>query len=101
MQKLILLAVMSLLSGNALALELFGVDLEKSQQNTIRSAAKKAGVTLIREGGADQWFDSYDSSSVLPLSKRLYLAFVKQDKRFAFAEYEFAGIKSKSVEDNE
>ena len=88
---------MSLLGGSAGALELFGVDLETSQRDALRSAAKKAGVVLIRQGGNDRWFDSYDSSAVLPLSQRLYLGFVKQDKRFAFAEYEFAGFRHPQI----
>lgn len=79
-------------SSNAIALELFGLDIEKSRQIELRNAAKQAGVKLIRESGDDIWFDSYDSSAVLPLSRRLYLGFVKQDKRFAFAEYEFVGF---------
>ena len=85
--------ILSAIGNSANALELFGVDLEKALQDELRSAAKKAGVKLIREGGEGLWFDSYDSSEVLPLSTRLYLGFVKQDKRFAFAEYEFVGFE--------
>lgn len=90
--KVMLLLILSVIGGNTNALELFGVDLQNSQRDELRRAAKKAGVKLIREGGDGLWYDSYDSSAVLPLSQRLYLGFVKQDKRFAFAEYVFVGF---------
>ena len=77
----------------ARALELFGVDLEATNRDELRDAAKAAGLVLIREGGEDNWYDVYDSSSVLEGSSRLYLGFVKQDQRFAFAEYEFHGLR--------
>lgn len=80
------------LSPPLAALELFGISLETTRRDELRDAAKRAGVVLIREGSADIWFDVYDSSAVLPGSRRLYLGFVKQDQRFAFAEYEFNGI---------
>ena len=74
------------------ALELFGVNLKSTNRTELRTAVKTAGVRLIREGGEDNWFDVYDSSSVLAGSTRLYLGFVKQDQRFAFAEYEFESL---------
>lgn len=74
------------------ALELFGVSLESTNSSELRIAVKNAGVRLIREGGKDNWFDVYDSSSALAGSTRLYLGFVKQDQRFAFAEYEFESL---------
>ena len=81
----------------ALALELFGVNLEATSRDELRDAAKRAGVILIREGSADIWFDAYDSSAVLAGSSQLYLGFVKADLRFAFAEYEFKGIHLKRL----
>lgn len=48
---------------------------------------------LISEGGEDKWFDAFDSREVLAGSSRLYLGYVKQDRRFAFAEYEFIGLR--------
>ncbi|MCP4494171.1 MAG: hypothetical protein GY820_43735 [Gammaproteobacteria bacterium] len=54
---------------------------------------------MIRKGGETKWFDVYDSRKVLPGSSRLYLGYVKQDRRFAFAEYEFIGLKSSQILD--
>ncbi len=52
---------------------------------------------MIRKSGKTTWFDIYDSHTVLPGSSRLYLGYVKQDRRFAFAEYEFIGYKSSQI----
>ena len=76
----------------AIALELFGVNLNSTNSAELRIAVKTAGARLIREGGEDNWFDVYDSSDALAGSIRLYLGFVKQDQRFAFAEYEFKSL---------
>ena len=84
----------------ALALELFGVSLQSTNRTELRSAVKAAGVILIREGGKENWFDIYDSSKALAGSSRLYLGFVKQDWRFAFAEYEFASLISRQLLSN-
>lgn len=81
----------------AVALELFGVMLESTSRDELREAAKNAGLVLIREGGEDNWFDIYDSTTVLAGSIHFYLGFVKQDQRFAFAEYEFSGFTSSSL----
>ena len=92
--RLILITLILLLASNKLAaVELFGLELASSTQKQLRDAAKKAGVILIRESDGSSWFDSYDSSNVLPGSSRLYLGFVREDQRFAFAEYEFVGFK--------
>ncbi len=82
---------------SATALELFGVVLESTNRDELREAAKNAGLELIREGGEDNWFDIYDSRTVLAGSVHFYLGFVKQDQRFAFAEYEFSGFRSQSL----
>lgn len=82
------------------ALELFGVSLESTNRTELRSAVKAAGVALIREGGKDNWFDVYDSSRALAGSSLLYLGFVKQDLRFAFAEYEFGSLTSRQLLSN-
>lgn len=73
--------------------ELFGVDLASTERDELRNAVKNAGLKLISEAGDDRFFDSYESNSVLPKSTRLYLGFIKQDQKFAFAEYEFDGLK--------
>lgn len=92
MRLMFITLVLLVASGNLAAVELFGLQLENSSQKQLRDAAKKAGVILIRESDDSLWFDSYDSSSVLPGSSRLYLGFVRKDQRFAFAEYEFVGL---------
>lgn len=96
--KLSLVVLLMVLSHSAAALELFGVALESTTRDEMRDAAGKAGLVLLREGGDDNWFDVYDSSAVLDGSIRFYLGFVKQDQRFAFAEYEFRGLNSKQLE---
>jgi hypothetical protein len=93
-----LLALLLLALGTpAAALELFGVALESVSRDELRAAAAQAGLLLEREGGEDTWYDVYDSSTVLAGSTRFYLGFVKQDQRFAFAEYEFRGLSHKRL----
>ncbi len=98
--KLAIAALLVALAPRAGALELFGVELETSARDQLRDAARNAGLVLIREGGEDNWFDLYDSSAVLAGSVRFYLGFVKQDQRFAFAEYEFIGLQQKRLLQN-
>jgi len=76
---------------------LFGIQLKSASHDDLSAAAKRAGVSLIREGGETKWFDVYDSQAVLSGSSRLYLGYVKQGRRFAFAEYEFIGIKQSNI----
>ena len=52
---------------------------------------KQAGLVLIQEAGEEEWYDVYDSSTVVDGSSRLFPGFVKSDQSFAFAEYEFTG----------
>ena len=85
------------LAPSAAALELFGVSLESTNRDELRQAAKKAGLVLIREGGDDNWFDIYDSTAVLAGSHHFYLGFVKENQRFAFAEYAFSGVDTNSL----
>jgi hypothetical protein len=99
-RHILLLFLFSGLFQPAAALELFGIALESTNRDELRDAAGKAGLVLLREGGDDNWFDVYDSSAVLDGSIRFYLGFVKQDQRFAFAEYEFRGLNSKQLERN-
>ena len=96
-RRIVIGAWLALAAAPAAALELFGVELESTDRGALRAAVKAAGVELIREGGDETWFDVYDSAAVLPGSRRLYLGFVKADARFAFAEYEFAGLDAKPV----
>lgn len=89
--------LLSALAAPATALELFGVALESTSRAQLRAATTKAGLVLVREGGEDNWFDVYDSSTALAGSTRFYLGFVKKDQRFAFAEYEFRGLSQKQL----
>lgn len=95
--RIIFACMLFALAPPAMALELFGVSLETTSRDELREAARNAGLVLIREGGEDNWFDIYDSTSVFPGSVHFYLGFVKQDQSFAFAEYEFRGLKMNSL----
>lgn len=79
--------------GGGQAAELFGISLSGATRDQLRAAVKQSGMTLIREAGDDEFFDVYDSQTLLPGSSRLYLGFVKSNQRFAFAEYEFNGLR--------
>lgn len=74
------------------AVELFGVQLQTTNRDELRGAVQQSGATLISEGNDEQWFDVYDSSTLLPGSRRLYLGFVRSNGAFSFAEYEFPGL---------
>ena len=91
------LTLIVVLARPVAALELFGVSIESTSRDELREAARNAGLVLIREGGEDNWFDIYDSRTVLEGSYHFYLGFVKEDQSFAFAEYEFAGFTTKSL----
>ncbi len=86
-----------MLSHAASAAELFGIPLNAAKHDDLVRAVKQAGVSLIREGGKTKWYDIYDSQTILPGSSRLYLGYVKKDRRFAFAEYEFMGLKQSQM----
>ena len=49
----------------ATALELFGVDLENTSRYELRSAVIQAGLLLISEAGEEEWYDIYDSSTIV------------------------------------
>ena len=87
-----ILLLMLWLPGPAVALELFGVELEATTRDELREAVKQAGVELIREGGDEQLFDVYDASAVMPGSRRLFLGFEPDSQGLAFVEYEFVGL---------
>ena len=91
--KFLILLPLICFALSAHAVQLFGVDLQNANQQQLRTAVKNAGVKLISEAGDEDFFDVYDSTSVLAGSTHLYLGFVKKDKQFAFAEYAFSGLK--------
>ena len=93
----ILLLLSLCLPQTAFAVELFGVKLENTSRDELRSAAKEAGLLLVHEADEDEAYDIYDSSGVVGGSMRLYLGFVTADQGFAFAEYDFRGNDAKPL----
>ena len=91
--KLILLLLLCCVYPQGYAAELFGVALTGATQGKLRDAVKKAGIKLVQQSGKDTFYDVYKGDSVLHKADHLYLGFVKKDKKFAFAEYEFSGLK--------
>ena len=83
-----LLIIFSALSLPAPALELFGIPVITAQRDQIRKAIRENGAQIIREAGNQNFYDIYDSRTVLQPSRRLYVGYDKQTGRFAFAEYE-------------
>ena len=75
------------------AAELFGVGLASASKPQLTSALKTAGVKPLSKATDDPFYDAYQGNSVIHGAARLYLGFVKQSQRFAFAEYEFNGFK--------
>ena len=90
--KLFLAAL--LFPSPVLALELYGIQLESASRDELRAAVKQAGALVIQEAGEADWFDVYDSSAIVEGSSKLFLGFVREDQRFAFAEYEFPGLNA-------
>lgn len=80
-----------------LAAELFGVQLQSATLDQLRAAVKQSGATLIRGAGEGQPYEIYDSKALLEASSRLYLGYVAEDRRFAFVEYEFFGLKQSAM----
>lgn len=81
----------------AKAVDLFGMQLQDASRNQLRNALIKSGVRLISEAGDAVFYDTYNSEQVLLNSTHLYLGFVKQDGKFAFAEYEFNGLQQQAM----
>jgi len=92
--RVLLLSLLLCFPSAVAALELFGLDLASAQRDALRQAVRQAGAELIREAGADEFFDAYRSEQLLSDSRRLYLGFVKADGAFAFAEYEFPMLRN-------
>ncbi|MEM7563404.1 MAG: hypothetical protein AAF353_10195 [Pseudomonadota bacterium] len=89
-----LLILLAWLPAQAFALEFYGVALENTSRDELRAAVKQAGAVVLQEAGDEHWFDIYDSSAVVAGSSKLFLGFVREDQRFAFAEYEFPGLNA-------
>ncbi len=67
--------------------------LNGATRDELRLAIENAGVKLIRHAGKGTFYDIYQGNAVLHKADQLYLGYVKRDKKFAFAEYEFSGLK--------
>ncbi len=93
MTKAILFILSLLTIQCGFAAELFGLPLRSSTLDQMRTVVKQAGATLILESGEGQPYDIYDSRELLTGSIRLYLGHVGEDRRLAFVEYEFVGLK--------
>jgi hypothetical protein len=90
--------IIVLMSVDVFAVKLYGIELENATPKQLRSAVKKAGGKVVSEGGKDRWYDIYSSDKLLYGSQKVYLGFTKQDKRFAFLEYEFGNaVKDKML----
>ena len=81
----------------AQAIELFGIDLNAATRDEFRVAVKQSGAKLISEAGKDAFYDVYEGDALLHNARRLYLGFTKKDQRFAFVEYEFAGLQQPAM----
>lgn len=81
----------------AQAVDLFGVNLQDASRGQLRNALKNSGIRLLSEAGVDALYDVYKSDQLLHNSTRLYLGFVNKDKQFAFAEYEFKGLRHQEL----
>ena len=92
MNRYLLFILLLLMPFNLAAVELFGVDLNTTNREDLRAAVQENGAELISEGNDQQWFDAYDSSTLFPGSRKLYLGFVRSSGAFSFLEYEFPGV---------
>ncbi len=91
--KLFTLFVLFFCYTSSYGAQLFGVNLADATRDELRSAINNAGVKLVQAAGSDAFYDIYLGDSLLHRANHLYLGFVKRDKRFAFAEYDFDGLK--------
>ena len=79
------------------AVELFGLDLSTARRDEFRLAVRQSGAKLLSEAGKDAFYDVYEGDALLHNARRLYLGFSKKDQRFAFIEYEFAGLQQPAM----
>lgn len=91
--KTLVLFNLLLCPGVASAFELLGLDVATVSKQEFQQAIKATGAKLVSEAGDGQFYDSYSSENLLPGSRLLHLGFLKQNGRFAFAEYEFIGTQ--------
>ncbi|MBC8211622.1 MAG: hypothetical protein H8E21_11205 [Gammaproteobacteria bacterium] len=75
------------------AVELFGVELTTATRDQFRVALKKSGAKVLKQTGVAGLYDTYLAGSLLHNAQQLHVGFTKGSKKFAFAEYEFYGLK--------
>ncbi len=73
--------------------ELFGVDLKNATRDKLRKAVNSSGLKLVQKAGSDAFYDIYKGASVLHKANYFFLGFTKKNNQFAFAEYEFNGLR--------
>jgi len=79
------------------AVKLFGVDLLSATKKPLNQAAINAGARLKNEAGELEFYDEYFSADILKGSDKLFIGFLKDNEKFAFAEYEFKGLNQKQM----
>ena len=91
--KIVFLLFFITLLNPLYAVELFGVELEAATQDQFRVALKKSGAKILKQTGVEALYDTYLAGSLLQDAQQLHVGFAKESKNFAFAEYEFNGLK--------
>lgn len=95
--KYLLIFVLLAAISPAKAVELFGIKLLDASRDSFRVAVRNSGISVISEAGDDAFYDVYNSSEALQNLSRFYFGFVKKDRKFAFAEYEFRGLQQQRL----
>ncbi len=78
---------------------LFGVSLAKANRREVRAALARTGARPIREDDR-YWYDTYDSSKVVPGSSELVSGYTDRDERLAVIRCTFpVSLNAPSVEE--
>ena len=91
--KAVVLLCLMLFINPLYATGLFGLDLATATQDQFRAAIKKAGAKPVNQASAEQFYDTYQADTLLQNAQQLYVGFVRQSRKFAFAEYELNGLR--------
>jgi hypothetical protein len=97
MKKIIILLFIIALPGPTSAVDLFGVNLSVATPDQFRMALQQVGVKPLRKLGGNPFYDTYKADTLLQNALQLHIGFVKSDRRFAFAEYEFNGLEQPAM----
>jgi len=95
--KVVALLFLVLFINPLCAIDLFGLDLASATQEQLRAAIKKSGARPVNQKAGEQFYDTYLADSLLKNAQHLYVGFVKQSRKFAFAEYELNGLKQSDL----